>query len=128
MSSSVQREPKFCATCGRTFNWRRKWAHSWESVRHCSTRCSGRRNHPADRSLEEGILSLLRQRPPGATICPSEVARAASPDKWRALMEAVRCAARRLAERNRIEVTQGGHAVDPSSFRGPIRLRLLDSN
>ena len=128
MSSSVQREPKACATCGRTFSWRRKWAQSWEDVRYCSARCRGRRNHPVDRTLEEAILSLLRQRAPGATICPSEVARTASPDRWRALMEAVRCAARRLAERSRIEITQSGHAVDPTSFRGPIRLRLLDSN
>ncbi|MFC6496042.1 DUF2256 domain-containing protein [Gemmobacter lanyuensis] len=30
---------KPCATCGRPFTWRRKWARDWESVRHCSDRC-----------------------------------------------------------------------------------------
>ncbi|WP_176244088.1 DUF2256 domain-containing protein [Pseudoruegeria aquimaris] len=30
---------KTCATCGRPFTWRRKWAKDWEHVRHCSERC-----------------------------------------------------------------------------------------
>ncbi|WP_245759178.1 DUF2256 domain-containing protein [Tranquillimonas alkanivorans] len=30
---------KVCATCGRPFSWRRKWARDWENVRHCSERC-----------------------------------------------------------------------------------------
>ncbi|MEE4120101.1 MAG: DUF2256 domain-containing protein [Paracoccaceae bacterium] len=28
-----------CATCGRPFAWRRKWARVWNEVRHCSERC-----------------------------------------------------------------------------------------
>ena len=39
-------------------------------------------------------------------------------------MEPVREAARRLAARGAIEITQRGAVVDPLSFRGPIRLRL----
>lgn len=35
---------KTCASCGRTFAWRRKWAKDWENVRHCSDACrTGRR-------------------------------------------------------------------------------------
>lgn len=30
---------KTCATCGRPFLWRRKWARDWAGVRHCSDRC-----------------------------------------------------------------------------------------
>ncbi|MBA2516390.1 MAG: DUF2256 domain-containing protein [Solirubrobacterales bacterium] len=30
---------KVCATCGRPFAWRRKWARDWASVRYCSQRC-----------------------------------------------------------------------------------------
>ncbi|MDY7115460.1 DUF2256 domain-containing protein [Halomonas sp. SSL-5] len=30
---------KPCASCGRPFAWRRKWARCWEEVRHCSERC-----------------------------------------------------------------------------------------
>ncbi|MGP6085719.1 DUF2256 domain-containing protein [Antarctobacter jejuensis] len=30
---------KACATCGRPFTWRRKWARNWHDVRYCSERC-----------------------------------------------------------------------------------------
>ncbi|MBK5945941.1 DUF2256 domain-containing protein [Rhodobacter veldkampii DSM 11550] len=30
---------KICATCGRPFRWRKKWARDWEAVRHCSDAC-----------------------------------------------------------------------------------------
>ncbi|MEM9576031.1 MAG: DUF2256 domain-containing protein [Pseudomonadota bacterium] len=35
---------KLCATCGRPFSWRKKWEKTWNEVRYCSKRCSGRRN------------------------------------------------------------------------------------
>ncbi len=35
---------KTCATCGRPFTWRRKWAKVWDEVRYCSDAC--RRNRP----------------------------------------------------------------------------------
>jgi DNA-binding FadR family transcriptional regulator len=35
----------------------------------------------------------------------------------------VREAARRLVAKGLIEITQGGHVVDGSTARGPIRLR-----
>ncbi|MSV61371.1 MAG: DUF2256 domain-containing protein [Actinobacteria bacterium] len=43
MSRSAQTKngfpPKICATCGRPFEWRRKWSRDWENVRYCSDRC-----------------------------------------------------------------------------------------
>ncbi|QFT66051.1 hypothetical protein FIU93_04620 [Labrenzia sp. THAF35] len=45
---------KLCATCGRPFTWRRKWARDWEEVRHCSERC--RRNKDA----KQGTSSEMR--------------------------------------------------------------------
>jgi len=30
---------KTCASCGRPFAWRKKWAKVWEEVRYCSDRC-----------------------------------------------------------------------------------------
>ena len=63
----------------------------------------------------------------GATICPSEAARAvagdADEDAWRALMEPARRAARRLVAAGEVEITQGGKVVDPSTAKGPIRIR-----
>jgi hypothetical protein len=32
---------KACATCGRPFEWRKKWARDWANVKHCSKRCAG---------------------------------------------------------------------------------------
>lgn len=32
---------KICATCGRPFTWRKKWARDWDEVRYCSDRCRG---------------------------------------------------------------------------------------
>ncbi len=116
---------KTCARCGRRFAWRKRWATSWEQVRYCSDAC--RRSKPGrlDAALEETILSLLAGRAANATICPSEAARRVAGDGWRGSMERTRQAARRLAAAGRIEVTQGGRAVDPSRARGPIRLRLV---
>lgn len=30
---------KICATCGRPFTWRKKWATVWEQVKYCSEKC-----------------------------------------------------------------------------------------
>ncbi len=117
---------KVCAACGRRFAWRRKWAANWEHVRYCSSGCRTRGLRRIDSQLEDRILELVRHRGPGKTLCPSEVARSlvGTEQEWRALLEPTRRAARRLAHRGEIEITQRGHPVDPNAFRGPIRLRL----
>ncbi len=70
-------------------------------------------------------MELLADRAPGATICPSEAARRVheQDESWRAAMEDVRCAARRLARAGRVEILQRGKVTDPGAFRGPVRLR-----
>jgi hypothetical protein len=74
--------------------------------------------------LEQVILGLLGRRAAGASICPSDAARAAQPQGWRALMDEVRSAAARLADRGEVEVTQRGRKVDVGTARGPIRIRF----
>ena len=96
---SMPPEPKTCQSCG----------HTVEDV---------------DRRLEETILDLLAQRARTSTICPSDAARAVGDeDSWRDLMEPARRAARRLVDRGEVDITQGGHVVDPSTAKGPIRIR-----
>jgi hypothetical protein len=114
---------KTCRTCGRRIEPRRKWRESFDEVRYCGERC--RRNRPdrVDRALECAIDDLLDQRGAGRSICPSEAARVIAPDDWRPLMERARMAARRLVAARRLEMTQGGRVVDPSTARGPVRLR-----
>jgi hypothetical protein len=78
--------------------------------------------------LKAAILTLLAQRDPGKTICPSEVARAVagSEDRsaWEPLMEPVRQAAENLVAEGRLVITQHGRAIDGSTAKGPVRLRL----
>ncbi len=73
-------------------------------------------------------MDLLQSRKSGATICPSQAARALAEgydeNRWRALLEPARRAARRLVHQGRISIMQGGKTVDPSKFKGPIRLKL----
>jgi len=33
-----------CATCGRLFTWRKKWAKVWDQVKYCSDRCRDTRS------------------------------------------------------------------------------------
>lgn len=117
---------KRCETCGRAIEWRKKWARDWDHVKYCSRACRGGPG-PEDRALEDAILALLASRATGATICPSEAARRVDPARMRELMEPVRRAARRLEARGVIDVTQKGRVVDPSTAKGPIRLRRRGS-
>ncbi len=79
----------------------------------------------AGSALERAIDALLDARAPGATICPSEAARAVDPAGWRELMPEARAAAGRLAARGSVEVTQRGAVVDVATARGPVRIRRV---
>ena len=117
---------KTCVACGRRITWRKKWARDWESIRYCSDACRSRRVRDVDSELEQAIRALLRERPGDASICPSEAARrVGGEDAWRDLMEPARAAARRLVANGEIQITQRGSVVDPSTARGPIRLRWV---
>lgn len=123
-------ETKPCAVCGRTIEWRAKWATSWDEVRYCSDACRKRKLRPIDHELTTAITDLLAARRRGATICPSEAAKAVHHDDgegWRELMEPARMAARRLVADGRVEITQRGRVVDPSTAKGPIRIRSVES-
>ncbi|MFP5282086.1 MAG: DUF3253 domain-containing protein [Actinomycetes bacterium] len=114
---------KACQSCGRRFEWRRSWERDWDQVQYCSGACRRRKVTAVDRRLEEAIRTLLAARPATSTICPSDAARTVRPEDWRPLMEPARSAARRLVAAGEVEITQGGQVVDPSTARGPIRIR-----
>ncbi len=124
-------DEKTCASCGRRIEWRKKWERSWDDVRYCSTACRKRGVNHVDRALEGQIRDLLAQRASGKTICVSEAARAVSAqqghdgEEWRELMEPSRRAARRMVAEGEVEITQGGRVVDPSTAKGPIRVRRV---
>ena len=119
---------KLCKRCGRAFAWRKKWERDWDAIKYCSDACRGEKPAETDAQLEAAILSLLAERGRDKTICPSEAAKLVggtdNRHDWETLMEPARAAARRLVAAGRIVITQKGHIVDPSTAKGPIRLRL----
>ncbi|MGB0607688.1 MAG: DUF2256 domain-containing protein [Paracoccaceae bacterium] len=34
---------KLCRTCGRPFDWRKKWERVWNEVQYCSQKCRSKR-------------------------------------------------------------------------------------
>ncbi len=119
---------KICKRCGRVFSWRKKWERDWDAIKYCSDACRGEKPAETDAQLEAAILSLLAERGRDKTICPSEAAKlvggVGTRHDWETLMEPARAAARRLVAAGTIVITQKGNIVDPSTAKGPIRLRL----
>ena len=120
-------DTKTCVSCGRDMAWRKSWERNWDQVRYCSDACRKVKVSDTDRALEAAIRSLLDQRAREASICPSEAARVVGGEDWRELMEPSRRAARRLVAQGLVEITQKGRVVDPSTAKGPIRIRLVRS-
>ena len=128
VQGETPKKTKICQTCGRTFEWRKKWEKDWDVVKYCSDACRGHKPGAADAALEAAILALLAERGRDKTICPSEAAKAVggkdTRQDWEGLMEPARAAARRLVAAGRIVIQQGGKVVDGSTAKGPIRLKL----
>ena len=122
------RPTRDCAACGRIITWRKKWERDWDQVRYCSDSCRRRSSDRSARSVDEQIETrmqeMLARTAAGKTICPSDVVRSLF-DDWRPLMEPARAAARRLVARGEAEITQRGVVVDPSTAKGPIRIRPM---
>jgi hypothetical protein len=118
--NNYRNETKICSSCGRTIEYRKKWEKNWPEVKFCSDEC---RRNKKKFDYREAILVLLNERGPLKTICPSELL-APELKQDKIMMEHVRRSARLLAAENKIEITQSGKAVDPVSFKGPIRLKL----
>ena len=113
-------DTKICSSCGRTIEYRKKWEKNWSEVKFCSDECRRNKNKF---DFRNAILALLGQRGPLKTVCPSELL-PSEQKQDKVMMEHVRRSARLLAAEDKIEITQSGKAVDPTSFKGPIRLRL----
>lgn len=113
-------DPKLCESCGRYFEFRKKWEKDWIQIKYCSDECKKNKNKF---DYKESIMNLLKQRGSGKTICPSEVL-PVDQKQNKLIMEHVRRSARLLAAENLIQITQDGKVVNPSEFKGPIRLRL----
>jgi Protein of unknown function (DUF3253) len=81
--------------------------------------------------IEARILALTRERGPGKTVGPDEVARALGgphPEGWGPLMQPIRRVAVRLMQEGRIVILRKGRPVDPADFRGVYRIGLPASS
>jgi sarcosine oxidase gamma subunit len=117
-AAAAARGERFCASCGR-----RMPASAGPDARYCSAACRRNGIDDTDRALEAAIAAILADRAATSSTCPSEAARTVAPDDWRPLMEPARRAARRMVARGEAEITQRGSVVDPSTAKGPIRIR-----
>jgi hypothetical protein len=114
---------KPCGVCGRTINWMRRYARTWEDVKFCSARCKRVGMGQAEEDLEHAIIDLLDQRTGNQSITPTEAAKLVGGDGWQSLMSHAQTAVVRLAERGEVEITMKGKVVDPSHVDGPVRIR-----
>jgi hypothetical protein len=71
-------------------------------------------------------MELVRLAGPVKSISPEDAARRLAGEAWRTQKTAVRQAALRLAQREKIEILRKGSKVAPEDARGVIRLRMMD--
>lgn len=115
-----------CFSCGRPFELNHRRGGDGNLVKYCSKGCRSKKLEK-NTELEDALLSMIKERSP-KSICPSDFARSYfDEDRWKDQMETVRCAARRLAQKEEIVVTQKGMEVGSLNFKGPIRLELKKS-
>ena len=74
--------------------------------------------------IEDAIFDLLKDKAPGKSISPEDVAKAVEPERWSRLFGHVRTTAVNLAREGRIEILRHNKPVDPENFKGVYRLRL----
>ena len=74
------------------------------------------------------VQSLLKERASGATICPSEAARALACDDgdWRARMPVIHAAVDSMVSEGTIHLSWKGHAL--RERQGPYRIALAPFN
>lgn len=79
---------------------------------------------PTDLDLKRTLLTLLAERGPGKSMCPSEVPRKLLGESgpWRSHLKRVRAIAGRLAETGRVVVLRHGKPVTGGDIRGVVRL------
>ncbi|WP_433969471.1 DUF2256 domain-containing protein [Tunturiibacter gelidiferens] len=51
---------KICKTCGRTFEWRKKWERDWDVIKYCSDECRGHKPGSPMLSLRRRFSSYWR--------------------------------------------------------------------
>jgi len=78
--------------------------------------------------IESAIFEKLAAADPkgvgGKSIEPSDVAKELQPEQWQRMLPKVRHCALALMRQGKLTITKKGKPVDPTAFKGVIRLRL----
>ena len=74
--------------------------------------------------IEDAILTLLAETPPGKSIDPANVAKQLQPERWQRILGQVRSTAIGMARAGQIVILRHNKPADPDSFKGVYRLRL----
>lgn len=77
--------------------------------------------------IEDAILSLLAETPPGKSIDPASVAKQLQPERWQRILGQVRSTAVGMARAGQVVILRHNKPADPDSFKGVYRIRLPDS-
>ena len=77
--------------------------------------------------IEDAILALLAETPPGKSIDPANVAKQLQPERWQRILGQVRSTAVGMARAGQVVILRHNKPADPDSFKGVYRLRLPDS-
>ncbi len=78
--------------------------------------------------IEDAIFAALAELPPGKSVAPEAVARAADPENWRKLLPQVKATAVGLARQGRVVILRHGKPVEPEGLKGVYRLRGVDGD
>ena len=113
-------EIKHCASCGRPFEHQKRFEKNWEEIKYCSSKCRREKLEKKQAELEKFITHKLIGV---SNICPSQIAQEFYGDSWRAEMEPIRCACRRLHQKGVLLITQNKKIVTSLNFKGPIRIQ-----
>ena len=79
---------------------------------------------PIETAIFEKLSAIDPKGTNGKSIEPAEVAKALQPEQWQRMMPKVRGTALGLMRQGKLTITKKGKPVDPSAFKGVIRLRL----
>lgn len=75
-------------------------------------------------AVEETLLSMLADLPPGKSLSPDQVAKAIDAEGWRRVLPQVRALAVGLARQGKLVILRHNKPADPNSFKGVYRLRF----
>ena len=117
------RTSKVCASCGRAFTWRKKWAKNWEQVRYCSTRCRSKGTILPQDPLIQAVFDALK-RVPSKRACTVDAIEQALHEQGHSAQQ-TRVALRTMIHAGQISSMEGNKRIAPERLKGNSTLRLM---